>query len=360
MSQCSRVFLLFLTVCLSALLPWQSAIAAQPQYTLLDLGPGATVIALDRDSGVPVGALAGIGARRFGDDPLTLPPGFRPSGILAKRIIGAAHGGDRTSPAQHAFVFEDGVLTNLGAESHLDTGHWSWARTLNSREICGSTQRHDIWPGTVPGCWVGVGGVFGVFQEWPSLARVVGSDSWIAAINESGTAVGYSIGPGGGCVFWPDGSAGGAVPCGAGTGEPEAINGWGIFVGTGFTQDSTRGYVRLPEGVAFLPPLPGDTSTHATSINDAGAIGGTSCHTEGGIFQRVEVCQAVLWDSDTPAHAPVSLLALVQGREGAGWLFTDVVGISNTGVIAVLGTLHGEPRSAILRLRTPGKPGRTR
>jgi hypothetical protein len=169
----------------------------------------------------------------------------------------------------------------------------------------------------------------------------------VQGLNERGDAVGSSTIANSEphCAYWP--AAGGIRPCHPTWADAEGrswaadLNTQGLYVGFATLGGVSRGFLGLPYGQVPLLPLPQDTASDGTGINDVGEIVGHSWE------QACELCQighqaAVLWRNGVPYDLN-SLLV-----NGTGWVLQQAVGVSNTGAIAVTGTLNGQSRGAIL------------
>jgi hypothetical protein len=117
-------------------------------------------------------------------------------------------------------------------------------------------------------------------------------------------------------------------------------------VGTVYASTGAQGFISLPlTGMLLLPPLPGDTESVATSINDAGTVVGWSSHPLPETFE--DSVQAVRYDNGVP----LALLPLVQ--QGTGWGLESADKIDEDGRIVGTGTFHGEAHAYLL---TPVPP----
>jgi hypothetical protein len=157
------------------------------------------------------------------------------------------------------------------------------------------------------------------------------------------------------CALWP--SSGGMVDCHTSTVATSFstgldINTPGQVVGFATTSQGQRGFVWLPLiGMILLPPLPGDSLSSASGINDAGEVVGRSllqnpaCACPPFLHQA-----AVLWDNGQP----VDLQSRV--TNSTGWALTHALAINNAGVIVGTGTLDGQPHGWLLTPPPPELP----
>ena len=228
-----------------------AASAEIPFYSLTDLGPqGATSIS--KEGSQIVGWQLQNGqqiAHEFA--PASMSLGTLPGGLFSQalatngqKIVGySLTGTNESDQQQHAFVFENGQMTDFG-DDNLDA--------LNADDMCGSF--FDQAATTVlPVCWIQ-----GVRTEYPTFPGHYGA---INALNEKGNAAGVSRTASGEyhCAFWP--VEGGIVDCtGTSFSQARDINASNVIVG----DTGGRGFFYF-FGAILLNPLPGMQSSRADS-----------------------------------------------------------------------------------------------
>lgn len=213
--------------------------------------------------------------------------------------------------AHRGFFYVRGKLTPIATLSHVPAGNASTARALNAA-------------GLVAG-WSTVGGKengpilpFHAFL-WDAKTRKLHDlgtlpghrNSYAYSINERGQAVGLAAN------------------------EPPTTFG---FFGASVTAKEAIGMLWAGKTKTPLPPLPGDVSSAAWGINNAGVIVGQSVDAKGTVH-------ACLW-RDKKA---VDLNTLM--HVGSQWTLTRVSAISNKGWIVGSGTLNGKPHAFLLTPR---------
>ena len=224
----------------------------------------------------------------------------------------------------HAFLFDRGVLTDLGALPGVSLSS-SAAADINERGDvagiayrAGAIMRMVMWIGgaiqdlgTVP---FGEGVVKGInerrqivgYSQNPSVTRGWvwqegvftmlplpdgATDSFAWDINDRGDIVGVAIGDSTHAVLWPAG--GGVIDLGTLTGDggswAQGINNRGQVVGYSSGPDGfTRPFLWRAGTMIDLGPLPGDPQGAASAISDAGVIVGESMAAD---FRR----RATIW-----------------------------------------------------------------
>ena len=236
-----------------------------------------------------------------------------------------------------AFIWQDGVLTNIGPFP----GHWtSWARGINNAgQVVGESISHS--PTTHAFLWTEAAGFIG-------LGKLPGSFQHCSAraINDAGQVVGWSY-----IGSWPnntrhafrlvpannswyrdnDSDGGNDLMTDLGTlggvnSDAFAINVAGQVVGWAETVagEEHASLWNVGAGTVDLGTLGGDTS-HALSINESGQVVGYST-TNGGVNR------AFLWENG----AMTDLNNLIP--PGSGWELTSATGINDAGWIVGSGT----------------------
>jgi len=295
--------------------------------------------------------------------------------------------------ALHAFLWRDGVMTDLGTLGGGDPVPYSVALSINDRgEIAGYSETSIadplgedfcgaehfliclpvVWKEGVITTLPTLGGNNGVAVDINGRGELVGqaetsqldtacppsfSDKpalWkkdsihglptipgdthgpVDAINDKGEAVGFTYDCRGSFhpVLWQNGKATDITVANLGI-EPDDINNRGEVTGTGGDSPTGPEHAFLwKNGVAtILETLPGTVESHGNSINDKGQIAGQSCTANGD-------CTVFLWQNDvvqdlnalsTPGS---SLFAVDPGKINARG---QIVGLAVTDA----GDLHG-------------------
>jgi probable HAF family extracellular repeat protein len=317
------------------------------QYTVTDLGPGvATDIDPVTDEVVGSRPITSEGGRQEGAwrllpdlDLGPLPEGLfaRANAIRAGRIVGNAGTGN-FSLFNHAFLYEDGTLRDLGTLGAFNL--FSTATSINSsRLICGYADTEDFTGIEIlPVCWPNGPGQP---QMLPTLG---GPSGFINALNEAGDLCGRSETAAGDdhatCWF-------------AGATEPvdlhgDIASGFGSAVGVNEAQTVVdhvttdaglgRAFVwTAATGMVTLPPLPGDHASDARGINTAGDIVGTSSH--GSEELQRNVSRPVLYGKN---DKPIDLTTRIDTDFDCE--LESAVGISDSGTIVVNGTCERDGR----------------
>jgi probable HAF family extracellular repeat protein len=268
-----------------------------------------------RDGPVAIGTLDGFSGQGFA------------SGINNRgQVVGTSRS---ASGHPHAFLYEQGVLTDLGTLPGVEE---SYAADVNERgDIAGGSftifgQAHLV-------LWVG-----GVIQD---LGVVPFDDGIATALNNRRQIVGYSSNTQGNRAWsWQDGSfALLPLPEWATSSFAWGLNDRGDIVGTAFGPNRAEGVVWTADGaIVAVGTLPGHVISDARAINNRGQVVGWS---QGPDFMP----RAFLWH----AGRMIDLGTLPGGTASFGFGINDagaVVGASNTGeggLSAAVWTRHAPP-----------------
>jgi probable HAF family extracellular repeat protein len=307
------------------------------QYTITDLGQTTELaMAIAKDDNRVVGVGSNQHATQLSPTLLdlgTLPDGnFSTAGSTAAgRIVGYSSTGP-FGLRSHAYVYENGAMRDLGTFGGPEL--FSAAQAVTTEDIggyCDSPDRTRI----VPCLWAGSTTIM-------ALETLGGEDGYIDAMNEKGDALGNSQTTAGDthCTYWP--AAGGVIDCHPPNGGSLSfgmdLNSTGLYVGTAYPAIGSRGFLGLPYGTVLLLPLPGDTHSDATGINNAGDIPGQSCRYP----DRFGVCRAIVYQNGVP----VELQPRVTNADG--WTLQHALGISEDGWIIGVGMRNGQQHRFLL------------
>ena len=175
----------------------------------------------------------------------------------------------------HAFLWTDGTIQDLGAAGRFSVVGLNTGGQVVWTGPAGTDTHGFVWAGNTA----------------RDLGTLGGCCSSVAAINNRGQIVGSSAAASGEdhAFLWQDG-----VMTDIGTFHPVEINERGQIAGSYLTADFRfeRAVVWQDGALTELGALPGDGSSHAVAINDAGDIVGTSAFSFSSSFQR-----AFLWRS---------------------------------------------------------------
>ena len=175
---------------------------------------------------------------------------------------------------------------------------------------------------------------------------VPGGESFVDAVNRHGVKVGQCQAAGffvfHACV-WEGSTVTDIDTTGRTFSSAQAINDERGIVGGAVFDEGFRGFVAFGGTMIALRPLPGDTATDATVINNRWTICGSSTFTPlpGGPPQPA-FSRATCWDANLQ---PVDLNERI---DAPGVTLAVVVALNNQGVLAVLGRLDGVPRLFLL------------
>lgn len=157
------------------------------------------------------------------------------------------------SGAAHAYRWQDGVMTDLGAPAE---GR-SWGMAINEAgDVAGMTGG----PGEPDQAFLWRDGVMTIIDPSPS-------NSYVRDVNERGDVVGYRRGEPQRAVLWRDGRA--IDPLAPNALSAEFIDDNGVVVGLMDKDGVTTGFMwrSQSEGLVELEPLPGDSYTTPTGID---------------------------------------------------------------------------------------------
>lgn len=240
-----------------------------------------------------------------------------------------------TDDYQRACLWRDGTATNLG----LLTGRHSAARAINDSDLVVGYSETNL-QGSM-GTNRAIHAILwedGTLYDLGTLPE--GPDSYAEDINNLGTAVGHSQGPGGNhhTVIWQNrviqdlGSMGGICSTGRG------INNLGHIVGAYQTYGGTNPWhaYRYQSGQVTDLGTIGGKHSWAWGINDVGQVVGYSTTAEPAEYH------AFLWQNDVMRD----LNDLVPA--GSGWTLGFAEAINNSGQIVGQGQYNGEAHAFLL------------
>ena len=255
---------------------------------------------------------------------LTTFPGCCDSEATAINARGDIVGWSGDFGYRHAFLWRDGVMTDLGAlpDDLPSYGvNESWANDINpSGDVVGASW-FDGWTGTVKHAFLWSDGVM---TDLGTLPGGYGSEAY--AINPRGDIVGYSWGFGSPtvAVLWRDGVPTSLGTLGGGTSTATAINPRGDIVGWSYTASGERHAFLWRDGAMIDLGAQSGTTSEATGISPSGDVVGwwsdTPCSAR----------HAFLWrDGVMIDLAPGSPYSYASGINAAG----DVTGATSVAVI---------------------------
>ena len=246
------------------------------------------------------------------------------------------------SGALHAFLWEDGIMQDLGTPvGYLVSG----ATGVNDLgQVVGYTdgqyqsQYAYLWE---DGVWTYLGTLQGPGLDWS-----VASD-----INNSSQIVGYSftLGPGSAhrAWLWEDGVFTDIGDLGGDAATAGTINELGQIVGWAQTGDPgyvTHAFVWEDGVMTDLGTLPGDVGSAAAEINAIGQICGSSSHPIPPYF--LSVSRACLWDDGTiidlgvlPGYVKSSASGINDSGQVIGHLSTSLSGGSTAAFLWEVGVM---------------------
>ena len=311
--------------------------AANPQYTVTDLGgPLVFVEAID-PQGNAVGSKEGQAAL-FTPQGTPIFLGFLPHGdtSLATNRDGlhGIVGSSSREPGQggtHAFHRFNGVMRDLGTFGA--GGTFSWANAMNGTVIVGQGDAAGV-EGLIPLAW-GIHGGPAV-----RLATLGGPTGSVQALRPSGVAVGASDTKQGEmhATLWIMGAPTDLTP---GTGivsDAYAVNMFLMIVGYIRQDGKDQGLRWTPQrGVEKIGTLPGHIISTLKGVNVAGVAVGQSIGPDD--FRAVRVIGAHVVDLNT----------LLSAADAAKWKLEDAVCMNDQGVIGGQGRLNGKLRAFLLR-----------
>jgi probable HAF family extracellular repeat protein len=236
-------------------------------------------------------------------------------GVGGGRVVGASLIDDDHS---HAFVWEGGVLRDLGTLGGTGIYDQSIARGINSDGVAVGSSRTPA------------GNVRAVRFEDGEVIELGGDSAEAWAINDAGVAVGTAGSwPRQRAVAWIDGEIVSLGTLGTASSFATAVNEHGDAAGHVDVGTSSSHPVLYRDGeVVDLGVLPGFDSAHAYGINDAGLVVGRAIDYRG---QAAPIMRCFVSDGTT-----LTDLNSVVG--GSGWLIVNATGINERGQIAAVGT----------------------
>jgi len=192
-------------------------------------------------------------------------------------IVGEAEASDLGNV--HAFYWDDGVFTDLGALSS-DVGSGAYGINDNGQVVGYSGEQAAMWTHQPDGSFV--------FQYLGGLGGCC--FAWAFAINNAGQAVGTSFTPAGQthAFLWTAETGMTDLTPGAAYSQAMGINNQGQVVGTIETPSGNRAFLWENGVFTLFEPLTGGSSTEGTGINDSGSAVGSSTVRSG-------YSHAVLW-----------------------------------------------------------------
>jgi probable HAF family extracellular repeat protein len=250
---------------------------------------------------------------------------------------------DQPTVACHAFLWKNGVMTDLGTLGGQNSATEN--RGLNNRgQVAGAAETATVDPTSATGSLE-----FHAFLwrqgKMIDLGTLGGApDSFAYAINDHGQVVGENItnvqtfmsNEAGQGFIWQDGKMRLLGTLGGTTSSPHAINNRGqVAGGSSLPGDVTQHAFLLQDGhMADLGTLPGDVFSEATAITEQGQVLGLSCSSKG--------CRATLWDKSTV----IDLNTLIS--PASGWQLTDAEAENSRGQIVGGGLHNGLFRAFLL------------
>jgi uncharacterized membrane protein len=182
----------------------------------------------------------------------------------------------------------------------------------------------------------------------PTLGKGTTTGGAVEAVNRVGVKVGQCDGEAPGvvhaCLWEADGTVRDLDTTGGTFSTAADINDERGIVGMALFREGFFGFVSFGGAMVPLPPLPGDSVSEASVINNRWEICGTSTFVPppSGGAPLPAVVRAVCWDQHLQ---PVDLNALI---DAPGWELAIVLAQNNEGVLAILGRLNGVARLALL------------
>ncbi|MGH2347606.1 MAG: hypothetical protein ACRDG4_20455, partial [Chloroflexota bacterium] len=243
---------------------------------------------------------------------------------------GTAHFCESTTQACHAFLWDHGVMRDLGTLGGVS----SQAEGINDRcQVVGNSET-SVAGNQSPFIWQN--GKMKVLGGKISKIAIGGA----SAINNKGQVVGIYVPQVGGSqhgFFWYKNKV---TDLGVGDGtasEAYGINNKGQVVGETVMADNTTDHAIVWKAGVFqyLSTFTGDQGSWASAINDAGLV-------VGGSYKGTTSSRAVLWRA---GHV-VDLNTLIP--TGTGWHLDSASSINKQGQIVGGGTLHGKQRAFLL------------
>jgi uncharacterized membrane protein len=317
------------------------------QYTLRDIGPNfmrggfVEVTDIEKDEDIVIGLFDDSGyphAVQLWPTLVDIGPQFsRAFSIDGSTIVGYIAD---TSPFPYilrATVWKNGVVRFLPPLPGNELPDTVATCVNDAGDIWGSASR---LPGSGPNEAIPV--------LWPSaglpiqLGTLDGLEGQVRACNAAGDSAGVSSIARGHfhCAFWPAGS--GIQDCHPPEGADESravdLNQAGELIGQARAAGLAFGYVWHFPGAERLAPLPGDTHSEVSALNDLGDAVGRSCAGDPPQFlgDTSDLCHAVLWQDGEV----IDLLARTINAQG--WTFARAFAIGNEGKIVVVGRVSDD------------------
>jgi uncharacterized membrane protein len=330
------VVLVAIAALASPLVPLSGAAsAAEPSYTLSDIGPvgGSAHADAISPNGTVVGDMTEAGGtesvpfiwRNGVLEPLALPAGYSSGLALGVNDAGTVVGGVTESSGRfRAVIWTSGAPSLVGPVDSLAFG-------VNADGVAvGRSQDRPVR-------WIaGAASELGAPSDPPAQAE---------GINDAGVAVGASTGPVTAPYVWRNG-AGSSLPLPEGdtSGEAYTVNRNGVIAGwTMPSSGISRAVVWDVAGAHVLATPSGWQQAAASSVNTAGDVVGVAFGGEAGT-------RAVIWRGG----APVDLNSLVAGA--SGWDLNEAFQIDEAGRIVGFGVHDGVERGYLL---TPARTSYT-
>jgi probable HAF family extracellular repeat protein len=248
----------------------------------------------------------------------------------------------------HAAVRNRGRLVDLGTLGGANSAVWN--KAINAQgQIAGAAETTEPDPTGIPGAprfhatvW-STDVTSGEFTTMDLGTLDNDPDSVALGINNRGQVIGASVTNGanfyvenGRGFLWERGHMTPLTTLGGTNSVPHGINNSGRIVGTSLLAGDKTFHATMwtPHGIVDLGTLPGDRSSEAFDITDAGLIVGISCTAAG--------CRAVSWNLSG------AITDLNAGSRPAGqWRLFDAQAANTRGQIVGDGAHNGQPHAYI-------------